>query len=321
MMQNNIQPWAVALLLATFYWLPAANGQTAAQEPVIYLRATVDHLRLRAQPAKNAAVVVELPEHTQLKFLGVTGGTVEQISLRGVIHNARWYKVAHNEKNVGWVYGGAVAVSSVYLPDDARPSSVKEDFLQITAVSKSEFDKGLANYQTTVLRDTLEHPEVDQRFQITCDNGKTLEFRDTIDTVYDGEESWYYDYIGQLTAIGQYIVSVSASEWDVYRFVDRRTGRIVQSVDLPMGWPELSPNQKWVALGSIDPYESIGGLQILFADHTGIYPAFTVQQPNRGVDQYYWSPGGELFFRWEAIFSAEENQPEFEYYRLKIFEP
>ncbi len=321
MMLNKIQLWAVALLLATFYGLPAAKGQSAAQGPVIYLRATVDHLRLRAQPAKNAAVVVELPEHTQLKFLGVTGGTVEQISLRGVTHNARWYKVAHNDNTIGWVYGGAVAVSSVYLPEEARPSDVKEDFLQITAVSKNEFEKGLAKYQTTVLRDTLEHPEVDQRFQITCDNGKTLEFRDTIDTVYDGENSWYYDYVGQLAAIGQYIISLSASEWDVYRFVDRRTGKIVQSIDLPMGLPELSPNQKWVALGSNDPYESIGGLQMLFADHTGIYPAFTVQQPNKGVDQYYWSPCGELFFRLETTFSAEENQPEVEYYRLKMYEP
>ena len=88
------------LLTACSVW-----GQNSPTKPMISLRATVDHLRLRATPDKSAAVIAELPEHSQLLYLDETGGAFENVILRGVPHQARWYKVSPigASTQIGWV--------------------------------------------------------------------------------------------------------------------------------------------------------------------------------------------------------------------------
>ena len=109
------------LLFAFLCLCPGLNSVLQAQEtaPIIYFRAGVDKLRLRAAPDKNAAVLSELKEQTLLRYLNESGGNVEQLTLRGVQYNKRWFKVAVADdlSKSGWVYGGAVAISSVFLPN------------------------------------------------------------------------------------------------------------------------------------------------------------------------------------------------------------
>ena len=65
---SPIRTLFVVLLL--FQMIVQLSAQSTSDGPIIYLRAKVDQLRLRAKPNKAAAVVAELPEHTQLMYLG-----------------------------------------------------------------------------------------------------------------------------------------------------------------------------------------------------------------------------------------------------------
>lgn len=314
----------VMAVFVSLWAMPALFAQDApAARPLITLRVTVDHLRLRAQPDKNAKVIAELPEHAQLTYLHETGGAFENVTLRGVTHRARWYKVSpvHEATKTGWVYGGAVALSSVFLPDEVAPGSVNTDFLTINPLSKAEYEKGARSAVTGLLRDSTEHQINDTTFVLTFDNGTRQVIQDTIDRRFDDENSIYYQYLGQFPDIQQYVIEHFGYEWNTFHFFDRRNARCVTSLTYPMGRPALSPDQHWVALAYADPYETQGGFQFLWADKTGIYPAFNLQQADR-MGQGYWTPAGEYVFSWETIISpnADEKQEDILYFRLKMVE-
>jgi hypothetical protein len=320
-MKNTITLYLIAFFTSIFCLPGISSAQTPA--PIIHLRAKVDHLRLRAKPDKNAAVVTELPENTQLRYLGESGGQLEQVTLRGVAHNARWYKVApaDDDAKIGWVYGGAVALSSVFLPEGVSPASIHEDFLDIRKVIKSDFEKGLGNAQNGLLQDTLAHHVDETTIKLDFDNGKQRIIRDTVNTEFDGENDMVYSYHGQFADIGQYVVEVFGYEWNAMQFIDRRNGKTVENLGFPFGLPSLSPNKKWVALGYGDPYESAGGLQVFLADKTGLYTAFNIQLDVYQATNLYWSvDSGELFFAMEAVDGNEGTHPT-QYFRLKILEP
>lgn len=290
---------------------------------MIHLRAAVNQLRLRAKPDKNAAVVAELSEHDQLTYLGETGGATEAITLRGVAHRARWYKVTPRDipDKTGWVYGGAVALSSVFLPDGVSPGSIREDFLQIYPISRDEFEKGDPGAPNGLLRDTAAHNIHPHAFQLTFKDGRQCIVADTIspDSYGDGESDIVYEYLGQFPAIGQYVVEKSGYEWACMQFWDQNNRKVLSGLDYPFGLPALSPDAHWVSMGYVDPYETMGGIQFLWADATGIYPAFNIQQFDRTARGYWSNTTGEYFFQWESTMSNDSAQ--FRWFKMKILRP
>lgn len=298
-----------------------------AQEtaPVIYFRAGVDKLRLRAAPDKNAAVLLELKEHTMLRYLNESGGNVEQLTLRGVQYNKRWYKVALADDlaKSGWVYGGAVAISSIFLPANLPFDAIQEDFLRISKSSKAEFDKARAQHKSDFIRDTLAHcPEVGV-IRLDYENGNGRIIRDSIQEEYDGEGSIEYEYLGQYTSIPQYLVQIHGSEFQALQLISRENGKMLETQSFTEGIPAVSPDKKWIALGYGDGYELVGGLQLLRVDTNGVFPAFTIEQEDANVTLYYWMENtGELYFVLDKI-SREYGAPptDLKYFRLKIPAP
>lgn len=309
------------LCLALFCALSSLPAQNPAAKPMIHLRAAVDQLRLRAKPDKNAAVVAELSEHDQLTYLGETGGTTEAITLRGVAHRARWYKVTPRDipDKTGWVYGGAVALSSVFLPDGASPGSIREDFLQIYPVSRDEFENGDPGAPNGLLQDTAEHRVGGRSFELTFKSGIKRILSDTTSPEGDGESDIYYRYEGQFRTIGQYVVEKSGYEWAEIQFWDYNNGKIQSSLSYPYGLPALSPDARWIAQAYADPYETEGGIQFLWADATGLYPAFNLQQADRTAHGYWSATTGEYFFQWGPIMSDDPAQSL--WFKMKILRP
>lgn len=311
------------LCLFLFGALSGLPAQNTPAKPLIHLRAAVDHLRLRAKPDKNAAVVAELSENDQLLYKGETGGATENITLRGVAHRARWYKVAPTDtpEKAGWVYGGAVALSSVFLPDGVSPGSIREDFLQIYPISRDEFENGDPGAPNGLLRDTAAHNIHPHAFQLTFKDGRKCIVTDTIspDSYGDGESDIVYEYLGQFPAIGQYVVEKSGYEWACMQFWDQNNGKVLSGLDYPNGLPALSPDAHWLALVYADPYETEGGIQFLWADATGLYPAFNLQQAGRTAQGYWSATTGEYFFQWEPIMSNEPT--ELRWFKMKILRP
>lgn len=296
-------------------------AQSTTAKPVIHLRVAVDQLRLRAKADKNAEVVAVVAENEKLTYLGETGGAMEKITLRGVAHHARWYKVrpVNNPDKTGWVYGGAVTLSSVFLPDGVGPGSIREDFLQIYPIRSEDFD--LSQPPTGLLRDTAEYVLNEHTIQLRFKDGSTRILADTIsaDSYGDGENDLVYAYKGRLETIDQYVVEKTGYEWNVMQFWNRNNGQLCQSLDYPQGLPSLSPDAHWVALAYADPYETLGGLQFFWADGTGLYPAFNIQQTDRTARGYWQASDGEFYFRWEPIMS--DNEAVHGWYRMRVVMP
>lgn len=309
------------LCLALCCALSSLPAQNPAAKPMIHLRAAVNQLRLRTKPDKNAAVVAELSEHDQLTYLGETGGATESITLRGVAHRARWYKVTPRDipDKTGWVYGGAVALSSVFLPDGVSPGSIREDFLQIFPISRDEFEHGDPGIPNGLLQDTAEHRVGGRSFELAFKSGIKRILSDTTSPEGDGESNIYYRYEGQFPAIGQYVVEKSGYEWAEIQFWDYNNGKIQSSLSYPDGLPSLSPDTHWIAQAYADPYETEGGIQFLWADATGLYPAFNIQQADRTARGYWSATTGEYFFQWRPIMSDDPVQSQ--WFKMKILRP
>ncbi|HLP93071.1 MAG TPA: SH3 domain-containing protein [Saprospiraceae bacterium] len=306
------------LIFTLFVQSSSLWAQSNTAQPVIHLRAAVDQLRLRAQANKNAAVVAVVAENEQLTYLGETGGAMENITLRGVAHRARWYKVrpVNDPDKTGWVYGGAVTLSSVFLPDGVSPGTIREDFLQIYPIRSEEFDDNQP--PAGLLRDTAGYMLNEHAIRLPFKDGSTRILADTIsaDSYGDGENDLVYTYQGRLEAIDQYVVEKTGYEWNVMQFWNRKNGQLCQSLDYPLGLPSLSPDAHWVALAYADPYETLGGLQFFWADSTGLYPAFNIQQNDRTAEGYWQVSSGEFYFRWAPIMSGNEAAPG--WYRMRV---
>lgn len=313
----------VIFILNLISWPLVLSAQENAA--IVYFRAGVDKLRLRAAPDKNAAVLAELKEHTMLRYLNESGGNMEQLTLRGVQYNKRWYKVAVADdlSKSGWVYGGAVAISSVFIPENISFDAIQEDFLKISKSSKAEFEKVKTAAQNVFTRDTLAHCPEAGVIRLDYENGNGRIIRDTIDAKFDGEGSIAYEYLGQYESIAQYLIKINGSEFQALQFISSRNGKLLETMPFTNNIPVLSPDKKWLALGHGDVYENRGGLQFLLSDANGVFLAFTIEQEDADVTDCYWSESsGELFFVLDKI-SREYGVPpsNLRYYRLKIPAP
>lgn len=72
------------------------------------LTVSVDKLRLRDQAGENGKVLTELEKGSKLYDLEEMSDFTTKLSLRGIQYDEPWLKVATENKETGWVYGGAV---------------------------------------------------------------------------------------------------------------------------------------------------------------------------------------------------------------------
>lgn len=291
----------------------------SAQSTTISFRVTVEKLRLRAAPDKNAAVIAELPEHTQMVYLDQTSGTWDEVTLRNQPHKARWYKVHPSEKpqQVGWVYGGAVALSSVYMANDAdlKVPVLHYDFLELEQVTSQQYQAVFNAYHNPMQYDTV--------FTLYHTNDSTLVLpikNGTQHTLVSGgleEDMQEYYYEGQLPDIHTYLVRANYYEYEEVILIDQNTGRRVATEGFPGELPQLSPDKQWLAQSWSNIYENNGGLQLLAVLPDGVYAAALFAIENMYFEGACWDAQGRIYFR-SYHWSDSENNKVHQYHRLTL---
>jgi Bacterial SH3 domain len=306
----------ITILLLTTVVL---RGQGTSPNPmVVTLRVDVDQLRLRAAPDKAAEVVATLPQHTQLRYLDQTAGTWDEITLRGQPHRARWYKVQTAEEPIrtGWVYGGAVVLSSVYLATKGEVPALQYDFLTLEQVSRQQYEAARKAYVDPIMYDTLQHQQRDSTLILPLDTlGKTARFV----SQSNEENTEIYNYTGQIPAIRNYIVEGLYYEYNEYILIDQRNGRMVKTQGFPEDLPRLSPDQKTLAAAWSDVYESNGGVQILSVLPDGVFDTALLAIEGVYFGNVCWGADGSIYlssYLWSDAMKGKPNVHQ--YHRLRL---
>lgn len=304
-----ILTWALVLPAAVWAQTPGSNKIS------IGFRATVDHLRLRATANKTAAVVAELPEHTQLIYLDQTAGNWDEVTLRNQAHTARWYKVstADISQKTGWVYGGAVMPSSVYISTESDPKVpvLHYDFMDLEPITQQQYQTVSLQYHNPVRYDTTLYRTNDSTLLLPINTGKPY----TLVSEGQEENRKEYSYEGQLPDIQTYLVTANYYEYGEILIIDQKTGRQTATLGYPGELPQLSPDKQWLALGWSDIYESNGGLQVLAVLPDGVYTATLITIENMYFEGVCWDTQGRIYFcsyHWDDT----GNQKVYQYHRL-----
>lgn len=95
---------------------PEASTEGEASTPAfrptstepLQLTVNIDHFRMRAQPALDAAVVHTLRLGEQVQYLGEQSSFTTRITLRQVPFDEPWLKVRTKEGQEGWIFAGGV---------------------------------------------------------------------------------------------------------------------------------------------------------------------------------------------------------------------
>jgi hypothetical protein len=300
-----------------FFFQILIVGVIVAQ-PVVTFRADVDKLRLRAAPDKNAAVVAELPEHTQLTYLGQTAGSEDQITLRGQAHKARWYQVNTTDANpkTGWVYGGAVVVSSVFLSENDQLGDYKSDFLEISPISEAAYETTFKNQTARIRYNTtqvLSGVALPAPVVLEYQNGKA----DTLRSRYDEENTELYRLRGEWQ--GTYVVEVQYAEMGQVLLYDQRTGRRVVSRGFSGDLPQPSPDAKWLAMSWTTGFadESEGGVQVFAVLPDGVFESMLLAAPQLTCKGLCWDAAGAMCVKIQANTPENPNE-KLQFYRILI---
>ena len=303
-------------LTPLFYcWLLLVTSQSlsaqANEQIWITFRVDVDKLRVRAAPDKNAKVVAELPEDTQLKYLNATAGNWDEIELRGKKHKARWYKVEEVGTPVtGWVYGGAVVLSSVYFEGPESFPALRHDFVEMEQIADEIYDKAKAAFADQMVYDTIDYQLNDSTILLKFDDGSKKELTGSSEP----EESYAnYTYLGRLPGAHQYFVqAIYYEDMDITMY-DTRNGAEL-SIDFGE-IPRLSPDSRWLAAGFQNPYEEDSGIQLYINLPKKVAEFARITLPGSDCTDLCWDNSGNLYFKYR-LWSEERNVVK--YYRLKI---
>lgn len=300
------------IICCLFLFICLTLSAQTDEQIFITFRVDVDKLRVRASPDKNAKVVAELPEHTQLKYLNETAGNWDEIELRGKKHKARWYKVEGTDMPVkGWVYGGAVVLSSVFVDSVVTIPNLNYDFFTLKEISGAEYDAVFAIYNNQIEQDSLEHQLNDSTLVFKFENGKVLKLISFETPESDNMEQYYY--AGKINAAHQYVIEATYYEAMDLTMLDTRTG---QETVLDFGTlPAISTDNQWIAAGWGEPYEEMGGIQLYKNTKNGIAAFMSATFARADCLDFCWNKSGDIFFK-NRYYSDEGQQVK--YYRMQL---
>ncbi len=307
MLKNLICP--LFLLLLSFQLIAQQSPQTW-----VTFRVNVDNLRVRNAPDKNAKVVAELPEHTQLKYLNETAGSWDEVTLRNQKHKARWYKVETIDgATTGWVYGGAVALSSVYAEAGTKAPEWHYDFLDLHSVNETAYNAVASTFKNAMVYDTLQHQLNDSTILLKFDNGQQKKI---VSTPPDYEENRQtFTYLGHIPAAHQYLVAGEYYEDADIRMYDIRNGNEIVSQNFPE-IPQVSPDAKWLAgIWDNSPYEDESGIQIYKNISEGVFEFALITLQNIQCSDICWDKAGNIYFKY---LKYPEDRNTAHYYCLKM---
>lgn len=103
---------------------PATTEEKAPASIEIYV--WVDKLRLRAEPTTQSDMIATLREGEALTFKNERSDFTEKINLRGTLFDEPWLKVATQNDQEGWVYGGGVKFYKIGI--DGAPTPYDDCF-------------------------------------------------------------------------------------------------------------------------------------------------------------------------------------------------
>ena len=111
-----------------------AETESELKQKTTYFLARVDNLRIRNAPNLDGEVVATIPEWSKLKGLNEISKNKDKIVLRGQEYNSPWIKVQFNNRELGWVYGGALVELQGEYFDDFKKKYLADKKFQISRI-------------------------------------------------------------------------------------------------------------------------------------------------------------------------------------------
>jgi|GEM_PF-5279636 len=157
------------------------------------------------------------------------------------------------------VWAQAVALCSVAGGTQTRPvgSSVRFEFAEpndttryvLSAISEKDFAFTATTYTDKILRDTNAFKVVNGEIRLPLSTGQFFTVRNNLSK---GDSYLSYRYVGQLSAIGKYVMECTGHEWYEYFLVDKKTG----DTAIFFEQPKISPKNTRLACVYYDMYQT-----------------------------------------------------------------
>ena len=239
------------------------NGSTT-----IY--AWVDKLRLRSEPNTRAEIIASLGEGSILIFSGDKTEHTEKISLRGVIYDEPWLKVATEEGLEGWVYGGGV---KFYKPKIDLSKTPYDNCLKIIKTGRMDAaQKCLERIEQEQLAKHKHWVKKNEtQLTILLRTGKELSFPTRSNPQITTEESTTFAFRTYLEGAGFFVLQIYDGSSGDYLLINDKTGNTHRI----NGYPKPSPNNETlVALQAYGSENPRYGIQLWSYADTGFSKVF-----------------------------------------------
>ncbi len=229
---------------------PAIEVDTLISEEKIepaelWYYATVDKLRLRAKPTKEADVVEQIEEGGPLLFLNEKTDSKERIKLRNRWFEEPWLKVRSEQGNEGWVFGGAVTDEAPKVDFSKMPYDECDAVHAKQGNYKSWYDCYVKVAKEQTKKDARYIKVTPTGYQVTLLSGETKNLVNEKGTS-DEQEYREYAYRYYLDKIGYFVFRIIGYESGNYLMLDDKFGYAIPI----SGMPRLSPDKRKILISN-----------------------------------------------------------------------
>ena len=317
------------LIVTALICTPVLPAQTCfpSENPALLLRVSVDQLRVRSRPDRNASVRAQLPENSIVLWCGDISEHRDTVVLRGRPVVDYWYFVYADrplndlfsaaadgpnqlegatsslnallndqrwEPYSGWVFGGGLVLCEIVFSEGQAFGPFDSPWATMTEIPLDSFrmDLYLAQNDTAT-----REPGKDTLLALPLDDGRTLFIADTPKD-YVGESSADYENLGYNAALGSYCIEGNYWEAQDITIISRVNGDtlLVAPFSDP---PCFSPDGRYFFMTVSNYGGSNSHLALCRIDRPGVLAPvlYLCENQESGVLYPYWENAETIVFQ------------------------
>ncbi|MFD2968562.1 SH3 domain-containing protein [Sphingobacterium bambusae] len=192
-------------------------------------------------------------------------------------------------------------------------------YLELELIDKGLFDSKKGSSVNFLLQDTLAHQKKNGVLELPAQS-KTVRYADRANAE---EDEQYFQYLGQVEFLNQFLINGQYWESLNYRFIDKTSGEETQVFG---EYPHISADKKHIICIYANPYDMTADLELYSISGNKINrlmaASFKNWMPNGEQTDMFWAADGYLYTAvnhvnafWKADGSLNDA---FQYVRIKL---